>query len=202
MLLPERDKRIRSVDMKHFLPQKETFILILLSSFLFAACNRTVEATPQATQIPARPPVEITYCDIDQADLCLEGFGLDAEERLLILFKTDDPLYADVYIRAVGPDGEMLFECQQSENFPENVYCLGDTFPEGERIKLNFYSKSNNNFIAIGVFNVTYSGLPEPDVVFTVDATATHPPEPAAPAPTEPPSAYPNPSYSNPTFTP
>lgn len=175
--------------------QKQTSLLVTLILVLLTACSRGAEPTPQATQTTLPPPFGVTYCDIDPADMCLEGFGLDIEERLLVLFKVTDPVYADIYIRAVGPDGEILFECQQSENFPENIYCLGEPFPEGELIKLNIYSKSSNKLIAIGVFNVQYVDLPESDIVFEAEATPS--PEPSYPNP-----SYPNPSYPNPSFTP
>ena len=131
------------------------------------------------------------------SDLCLEGFGLDEDERLLILFKADDLFFADIYIRADGPDGEILFDCRQSEEFLENVYCLGDPFPEDEIIQLNIYSNDNDRLVALGVFNVLYDDLPTPDVVFGEETTPT-PAIATTAEPSFPDPAYPNPSYPNP----
>jgi hypothetical protein len=178
--------------MKYLPSKKPILAIVALILVLLTACSRGAEPTPQPTQTPLPPPFGVTFCDIDPADICLEGFGLDIEERLLVLFKVEDQVYADIYIRADGPEGEILFECQQSENFTENVYCIGEPFPEGELIKLNIYSKSSNKLIAIGVFNVQFSNLPEPDFVF-----GTPSPEPSYPNPT-----YPNPLYPNPTSIP
>lgn len=181
-------------------------ILGLLMMVLLAGCRQETEPTPEATPTP-NPPVGITYCDINPSDLCLEGFGLDVDDRLLILFKAEDLHFADIYINTDGPEGEMLFDCQQSENFLENVYCLGDRFPEGELIKMNIYSQDNDRLIAIGVFEVQYGDLPAPDVVFEVEGTAT-PFSGSAPATTPTTAAsypnpeYPNPAYPNPTSTP
>lgn len=180
--------------MKYLPSQKRLFSLVMIILLLLTGCSREAEPTPQATQTPFPPPFVVTYCDINPADMCLEGFGLDIDENLLILFRADNPIYADIYIRAVGPESEMLFECQHSEKFPENVYCLGEPFQEKDLIKLNIYSKSNNNFIAIGVFNVQYSNLPEPDVVFGVEATPTASPDPSYPNPSTPTPSYPNPT--------
>lgn len=171
---------------------KHISLIFTLALVFLAGCSRGAEPTPQATQTLVPPPLDITYCDINPADVCLEGFGLDIEERLLILLKADDRSFADIYVRADGPDGEILFECQQSESFPESVYCIGDPFPEENLIKLNIYSKSSNKLIAIGVFNVQYGDLPESDVIFLSDATPTPSLEPS----------YPNPSYPNPTSAP
>ena len=172
---------------------KKSSSLVTLVLVLLTACSRATEPTPRATHTPLPPPFGITFCDINPAEICLEGFGLDGEERLLVLFQVDDPVYTDIYIRADGPDGEILFECVQSQNFPENIYCLGEQYPEGESIKLNIYSKKNNKLIAIGVFNVQYTDLPVPDILFGAEGT----PEPSYPNP-----SYPNPSYPNPTFPP
>jgi hypothetical protein len=178
--------------MKYLPSKKPTLAVVAFILVLLTACSREADPTPRATQTPLPPPVGVTFCDIDPADICLEGFGLDIEENLLVLFKVKDQVYADIYIRADGPDSEKFFECQQSENFPENIYCIGEPFPEGELIKLNIYSKSSNKLIAIGVFNVQFSNLPEPDFVF-----GTPSPEPSYPNP-----SYPNPSYPNPTALP
>jgi hypothetical protein len=173
---------------------KETFLLVVSALVLLTACSQKADPTPQATQTAPPPPLDVTYCDIDPADICLEGFGLDLEERLLVLFKVSDQDYSHIYIHADGPDGEIFFECQQSEEFPEDVYCLGAPFPDEELIKLNIYSKSSNKLVAIGVFKVQYGDLPEPDITFEADATPTPSPEPSSTGTSYPnPTAYPNP---------
>jgi len=171
----------------------------LVVFILLVGCNQETEPSPPPTQTPLPPPLSITYCDIDPSDVCLEGFGLDIEERLLVLLESNDRTYADIYIHANGPEGEMLLECQQSENFPENVYCLGEPFSEGDLLKLNIYAKSNNKLLAIGVFNVLYSGLPEPDVDFEANATPTRTPFEETPTP-DTGESYPNPPYPNPSY--
>jgi hypothetical protein len=132
--------------------------------------------------------------------MCLEGFGLNADERLLILFKTTKPRYRNIYIRADVPDGESRFECQQSQNPQENVYCLGEPIDEKELIKLNIYAKKSNKLIAIGVFNVQLTSLPEPELMFGAAITPT-PASASVPAstPSYPNPTGPTPSYPNPT---
>jgi hypothetical protein len=193
--------------MKRSAQKMQIISLVLVILVLLAGCSRGAESTQEATQTPAPPPFEVTYCDINPSDMCLDGFGTDVDGKLLILFKADDRFFADIYIHADGPEGKIDFECQESENFPENVYCLGQPYPEQELIKLNIYSKSNDALIAIGVFNVEYSSLPEPDVAFGV--TPTPLPSPtlssptlSSPTPSYPNPSYPNSSYPNPTSTP
>lgn len=182
-----------------FQPLKRSSQIVISALILLTACSRVAEPTPQATQTALPPPFDVTYCDIDPAVICLEGFGLDPEERLLVLFKVIDQDYSKIYIHADGPDGEIVFECQQSDEFPENVYCLGAPFPDEELIKLNIYSKSSNKLLAIGVFKVQYAELPEPDIVFEINATPTPSPEPSSTEPSGTEPSYPNPTaYPNP----
>jgi hypothetical protein len=182
------------MNMKNPLTKKRAFALCALLLVLVAGCSREVEPPPPATQTPLPPPFEVTYCDINPSNMCLEGFGLNIDERVLILFKAVKPRYANIFIRADVPDGESLFECQQSDNVPENVYCLGDPVDEEELIKLNIYSKRNNSLIALGVFNVKFTSLPEPDVIFGATATPSPSSDPSYPNPTAPTPSYPNPT--------
>ena len=202
---------------KYLLSVKRAFLLVTLTLVLLAGCSWGAEPTPQATQKLLPAPLDVTYCDIDPADICLEGFGLGSEDELMVMFTVTDQVYTDIYIRADGPDGEILFDCQESEQFAENVYCLGEPFPEGELIKLNIYSQASNKFLAIGVFNVALGALPESDAIFHSTTTPIASPSPSYPsapatpsrAPTSPSasptptlgSSYPNPSYPNPTST-
>ena len=183
------------------------FSPVLLVLALLTNCSRATEATPEIAQTSTPSPFEVTYCDINPSDICLEGFGTDSNDRLLVLFKADDRFFADIYIRAKGPGSVIFFECQQSGLSPENIYCLGEPFPEGELIKLNIYSKSNDSLIAVGVFNVEYSDFPAPDVVFGITPTPSPIPEAnttptSSLEPSYPNPSYPNPSYPNPTSAP
>ena len=180
-------------------------VSIVLLVLLVAGCSREVEQTPESTQAPDSPPLDITYCDIAPSDLCLEGFGQEDEDKMLILFKANDSAFADIYIRSGQEEDEVTFECMGSQIFPENVFCLGDAFSEGEKINLEVFSRSDERLVAIGVFNVQYGAIPTPDVEFG-EFPPTTPPAPAPSTPTLD-ASYPNypnptPSYPNPTSTP
>jgi len=184
---------------------KQIAFLGLFLVLLSAGCSRGTASTPEVTLTPEPSLFEVTYCDIDPSDMCLEGFGQEDEGKMLILFKADDRYFANIYIRTDRDQEEVLFECQQSQNFLENVYCLGDAFADGENIKLNIYAKGNDKLIAEGVFIVEYGRLPESDVEFDVLTPTAAAPVPTSVSSPTPKPSYPNdptPSYPNATATP
>jgi len=192
------------------------FIFLLT---LLAGCSQESAVSPEVTPTPVPPPLIITYCDIETSDLCLKGFGQEDEEHMLILFFADDRSFADIYVLTAYEGDELRFECKQSQNFLENVYCLGDAFLAGESVKLNIHANHDDTLIAQGVFVVQYGSFPAPDVTFdtipTPSATSTSTPAKAstpnsvsAPTTTQSPDhptqtinpSYPN--YPNSTATP
>jgi hypothetical protein len=188
--------------MKHSLKTKLLGLLVLSVVFV-AGCTREAEQTP-STQTPDAPPLDITYCDIAPSDLCLEGFGEEDEDKMLILMKAHDQFFTDIYVHAEQEEEVVLFECLASLIFPENVFCIGDAFSEEKKIKLEIFSKNDDRLVAIGVFNVQYSAISTPDVEF--GASPAVPAEPIISTPT-PGTTYPNypnptPSYPNSTPTP
>lgn len=178
--------------------RKRALTIFTLLLFVITGCGGATEPAPSATPTSAPPPFGVTYCDIKPSNMCLEGFGLNNDERLMILFKAAKPRFRDIYIRADGPDGESLFECRHAGSSPENVYCTGEPVDEEEIVKLNVFSKKSNNLIAIGVFNIQFTSLPEADVEFEAATDNATPAPPSAP-PSYPNPSGPTPSYPNPT---
>jgi len=173
----------------------------LLLLILVTGCVPETAIAPRNTPIPYPTPLEITYCDIDPSDVCLEGFGLAGDDKMLILFKADDRNYANIKMYMTHGQDNSYPTCLQSETFPDSVYCQADFVPEGDKIELMIYSAKDDTLKATGAFRVQYGSVPAPDVVFESTATTTPAttsesdyPNPATPTP-EP--EYPNSSYSN-----
>lgn len=181
-------------------------LLGVLFLVLLVNCRQKVEQAPENTLTPVPTPFGITYCDIKPSDLCLDGFGLEDEDKMLILFKADDRTYANIKVLMEQSEGEFDLECLQSKTFLESVYCQGEAVPDGEKIELSIYSASDGVMRAKGAFIVYYGYLPEPDVEFesTPNVTPTATPGSAYPNPATPTSTlepeYPNPSYPNPSY--
>ena len=192
--------------MKFFLKKKYVFLIILILLFP-TACNgsadqsadQNADQNAEDSQAPsAASPLNIAYCNTSSADLCLEGFGEEGEAKLLILFKADNPLFNDIYIGIEKDKDEVLFQCLQSQEFPENIYCSGDLFPNGESIQLNVYSK-DKELIAEGEFTIQYGDIQQSDDVELEDSESE---TSSADYPSSSYPNYPNSSYENPTSTP
>ena len=171
--------------------------LVLLILIMLTGCIREAEPTPEATQTSVPPPLSVTYCDINPSDLCLDGFGQEGKDKLLILLKKNDQFFNDIDVQVEHDWEEYLFECVHSQVILGNIYCTGDVQPEnGDNIQLKIYSKNDESLIATGVFIVQYTNIPIP----AAPAPTSPPLKTATPKPSYP--NYPNPSYPNPTSTP
>lgn len=210
--------------LKSFTVHRKTTLWVILAlgmlfTTLLAGClfgsGQEPEATPEDTPVPVPTPFEITYCDINPFDLCLEGFGLGEEDQLLILLVADDRAYTSIKTVLEWKDGDSTLECLQSQAFRENVYCQGGVVPDGEKIELNIYTLPDETLRALGAFIVHYESIQAPDVEFGVTPTITPTTTPISAiqnasqtpgtrtpmrTPTRTPTQTPRPAYPNPSY--
>ena len=173
---------------------KKLFFIIPMMLVLATACSGEAKHTRESSSPSDQKPIEISYCNIASSDLCLEGFGQEGDDSLLILFKADNPLFADIYISIEKDKSEVLFACTQSQDFPENLYCSGDFFQNGEDIQLKIYTREGNELIAEGQFSIQYGKIRSPNKIENEDSKfgSKIPNYPNYPN-------YPDSSYENPT---
>lgn len=140
----------------HLIRLKILFTVFTL--FLFG-CSQKRDSLPD--QITAQGSAqEITYCNMDESELCLEGFGTEADEKLIILFKViGSEEETEIYLRVNEAKENILFECFSSEQFLENIYCSGVRFPNGDEISINVYGSKDNNLITAGNFRIQYGNI-------------------------------------------
>jgi hypothetical protein len=133
---------------------------------------------------------------------------------MLVNILTPETSFPAFYLKIVHKDSESLYECQKVKNFPENVYCLGETMPVGEVLQFLLISKRDESLLAEGKFAIIGLALPTPvdqltasvsaviptqqEPLETVTATVTVAVTPTGPKSTPSPS-YPNPPYPNPS---
>jgi len=133
------------------------FLAFALSLILLNSCTPT--SKKETEESPPPPIAEISYCNMDDSTLCLEGFGEENEENLIILFKSNSSEFKDIYLR-INKNGENIpYQCAQSQEFPENIYCIGDFFPNDEEITIGVYTFNNDTPIGKGKFTIQYGDL-------------------------------------------
>lgn len=164
-------------------------ILIVLFLFFLSSCiNQTgkeVFQTPEPNTLK-----HIAYCNINSSKLCVEGFGKDNNQHLIILFQSKAIVDKDITVYLTSNEERVPFICSRSEEFPENIYCTGPILPEaGDTIKIDAFSTDNTKLLGSGNFRIQYG---------QIEFLGKLPVVPIAEENTQSPASYPNyPNYPN-----
>ena len=187
--------------------------VVLIILIVYGLVQRRGEQ-PRASQRSPLP--KVAYCSSEEVRPCIVSFSLDSDGNMLVNFLTPETSFPAFYLKIVHKAGESLYECQKVKNFPENVYCIGETMPVGEVLQFLLISKRDESLLAEGKFAIIGLALPTPEAedqltasvspvsptqeepVETVTAIVTVTVTPAGPKSTPSPS-YPNPPYPNPS---
>lgn len=186
-----------------------TIAVVLMILLVYGLVQRRGEQ-PRASQ--RSPLLEVAYCSAEEVRPCIVSFSLDSDGNMLVNILTPETSFPAFYLKIVHRDGESLYECQTVKNFPENVYCIGETMPVGEVLQFLLISKRDESLLAEGKFAIIGLALPTPEDQLTssvspVSPTQEEPVEtvtaivtvtPTGPKSTPSPS-YPNPPYPNPS---
>lgn len=162
---------------------------------------------PRASQ--RSPLSEVAYCSAEDVRPCIVSFSLDSDGNMLVNILTPETSFPAFYLKIIHEEGESIYECQKVEEFPENVYCIGEQMQVGKILQFLMISTSEGALLAEGKFAIIGLALPTPEDQLTVSVsptqdepsgTLTPPPitTPIGPKSTPSPS-YPNPPYPNPS---
>ena len=133
------------------------------------------------------------------------SFSLDSNGKMLVNILTPGSSFPAFYLKIIHEKGESIYECQKVEQFPANVYCIGETMQVGKELQFLLISKSENEILAEGSFAIIGLALPTPEDQLTasVSPTPEGPLETVTATPTRvkstPSPSYPNPPYPNPS---
>lgn len=172
--------------------------ILFIFSILLSACAQgsTEEAHPTE---PINTLEYLPYCSDDASNLCVEGFGKEADEKLIVLFQSKKN--NEISVRATDENGqETALDCYPAEGFSQNIYCIGVILPEsGSKLKIDAYETGSSKLLGSGNFHIQYgqiefagkipaSPTPQESVSYPNSESET-PPNPAS---------YPNyPNYPN-----
>ncbi|MBT3190011.1 MAG: hypothetical protein HN736_14790 [Anaerolineae bacterium] len=146
--------------MKNFI-QKKLFLLLISLLILLSSCNREFKDAVETPTLQAS--VEFTYCNINSSNLCIEGFGKENENKTIILFKIEKANFPNFYLRVNESQEDITYTCSSSQDFPRNAYCVGEIFPNNEKISIDVYATESDSLIVTGEFTIQYGKLKTPE---------------------------------------
>ena len=140
--------------------RKKLTVMLLLFALLVSGCATNKTDERQGAETP-NTLNHLAYCDQDDSDLCVEGFGKDNSDSLLILFKTKQPKKLQelsVSLSMADSEKETL-QCYRADDFPNNIYCTSQRLPEsGTSIKLDVFGE-NKTLLGSGNFRIQYGQI-------------------------------------------
>ena len=175
------------------------FIMVpLLFVFIISGCGKKPEDTANGLNTLQH----LAYCSEGDSRLCVEGFGKEKNEHLVILLRTKDKRDTDIFLEIKTGEKKIVFECYPSDEFAFNIYCVGDILPDsGATIGINAYSMGGNNLLGSGNFRIQYGPTefietpPDPqDIPSNAEANPIYSNTPTSPSS----PSYPNYPNANP----
>ena len=141
-------------------------ILIVLLTVVFYVANNFLPTRMKSSQIHSRFPIsELTYCSIDQSQLCVISFGQELNGPMHVDFLVPDSDYPEFLLKIDHNGIERIYECQHLEEIPEKVYCTGEVQAPGAVLKISVFSRSNNLLLTKGTFSVIGIAILTPEFV-------------------------------------
>ena len=178
-------------------------VLVVLILLLTYGLIQGRNGQPRAGQ--RSPLTELAYCNSDNVRPCIVSFSLDSDGNMLVNILTPGSSFPAFYLKIVHEKGESIYECQDVEKFPSNVYCTGEEMQVGKILQFLLISKSGDEVLAEGSFAIIGLALPTPAEQLTASPTPTPTQEEelVTATPTRvrstPSPSYPNPPYPNPS---
>ena len=152
--------------------------------------------------------LKLGYCSSGETRPCIDSFSQDGQGGMWVDILVPDSGFPNFYLTIYRETEGYLYECEEVEDLPNNVRCIGKEMPPGELMQFTLIAEGDKQVLAEGQFAIIGLLLSTPVAAVTEEpATATEPPAQLAtpifpgqatpvPSPTLP--SYPNPGYPNP----
>jgi hypothetical protein len=143
-----------------FSTKQKTFALViagvLILGWVFVFTSIVKFAVNQLTLNPtSEPPIEITYCGAIPEGICILSFGRDGSGDTIINLFVAPTQFPDFYLKVNKTSGEVIYECEKSDDVETSVYCIGEAILLGEQVEITIFSIEGDIPIAYGKFAVT-----------------------------------------------
>jgi len=151
---------------------------------------------------------KLGYCGSGETRPCIDSFSQDGEGGMRVDILVPDSGFPNFYLTIYRETEGYLYECEDVEDLPNNVRCIGREMPPGELMQFTLIAEGDKQVLAEGQFAIIGLLLSTPVAAVTEEpATATEPPTElstpifpgeATPVPSPTLPSYPNPGYPNP----
>ena len=152
--------------------------------------------------------MKLGYCGSGETRPCIVSFSQDGEGGMLVDILVPDSGFPNFYLTIYTETEGYMYECEEVEDLPNNVRCIGREMPPGELLQFTLIAEADEHVLAEGQFAIIGLLISTPiAAVIETPAATEAPAEPATPifpgqatpVPTvTPSSSYPNPGYPNP----
>ena len=155
--------------------------------------------------------LEITklgYCGSGETRPCIVSFGQDGEGGMLVDILVPDSGFPNFYLTIYRETEGYLYECEEVEDLPNNVRCIGKEMSPGELMQFTLIAEADKRVLAQGQFAIIGLLLSTPVAAAVETPAVTEVPVEEEPTPIFPGQAtpvssptlpsYPNPGYPNP----
>ena len=155
--------------------------------------------------------LEITklgYCGSGETRPCIVSFSQDGEGGMLVDILVPDSGFPNFYLTIYRETEGYLYECEEMEDLPNNVRCIGKEMSPGELMQFTLIAEADKRVLAQGQFAIIGLLLSTPVAAAVETPAVTEVPVEEEPTPIFPGQAtpvssptlpsYPNPGYPNP----
>lgn len=151
------------------------------------------------------------YCGAEATRPCIVSFSRDGQGNMLVDLLIPSSSFPDFYL-IISMEGERYqYECENVEDIPTRVRCIGREMFPGELLQFTLFSVEEERVIAEGQFTIiglllstsvagASESTPFPTEFSTPVFLEGFTPVVRTPTPTATLSSYPNPSYPNPSY--
>ena len=153
--------------------------------------------------------MKLGYCGSGGARPCIVSFSQDGEGGMRVYILVPDSGFPNFYLTIYTETEGYMYECEEVEDIPGNVRCIGREMPPGELLQFTLIAQADEHVLSEGQFAIIGLLLSTPVAAAIETPAATEPPTEDVPTtivpgkntpivPTATLPSYPNPGYPNP----
>jgi hypothetical protein len=192
-------------------------ISILIALFIASAWWLVRSLNPSGRAGHKTFVARLGYCGAEAIGPCILSFSQAGDGKMQVDVLVPSSVFPDFYLTISREGQQYRYECEESEDSPTHIHCVGAEMFPGELLQFSLVAMKDERVLAEGQFAIiglllstpiggAFEPMPPteppsgtPTLVFPEITPVVRTPIPTATLPSYPnPTSYPNPSYRNP----